>query len=73
MNYNQHKQEVIDGFIMAVIPALIKKGDVDEDGIFQYIQKHEASGYAEDALAIAEELFKAHETYCPVCKEKNNA
>ena len=75
MNYTQHKQETIDGFVKALLPELVSKGELDQayenmgmgndytgvDGLID--------DYVFSAYRVAEKLYDKHSKTCPVCKE----
>ena len=60
-----HKQEVIDDFVKAVIPAVIYDESRWEDTEF-FSRDEEAVGRA---YILAEALYQKHSKTCEVCKE----
>jgi hypothetical protein len=60
-----HEQEVIDGFVKAVIPAIIQdEGQWSDTEYFD----HDTDSVSR-AYSIAGELFAKHKETCKICRE----
>jgi hypothetical protein len=60
-----HKQEVIDGFVKAVIPAVIyNENQWEGSEVFDCYDISVSTAYS-----IAEALYEKHSKTCKVCKE----
>ena len=63
---DNHKQEVIDGFVKALMPVYLK--DALDDDVFGNVYHH-----IDDAYELAEALFERHRKTCKICEENKEA
>jgi hypothetical protein len=60
-----HKQQVIDGFVMAVIPTIVERDHDFDDFFFRSLDD-----YVDKAYSLAEALFERHRKTCEICKQE---
>lgn len=72
--YN-HKSEVIDDFVMALLPSVIRKMKLDRAIRKPYLHSKKSeyddvvNDYVNDVYSIAEKLFIKHSETCEICNE----